>query len=116
MKFKLFFLIFLLSNGSAFSKDLSEMEDLNLGSRLAVVRVCSDLAVYMHSSKAVEIFNAYDKKATRYILGIKDTKKLDAILKAMSEMQLSMMDTTGKFNWNYSCRSAVENYKDNSFL
>ena len=116
MKLKLLALILLLSSGSVLSNDLNKMEDLHLGTRLATVRVCSDLAVYTKSWKAMEIFNAYDKKATKYIETIKDTKKLDAILQAMSEMQLSMMNSTGKFNWNTSCRSAIENYKDNSFL
>ncbi len=117
MKYKtLPLLALLILSTPTFANNLSDMEENPLGSRLATVRVCIDLAIYKQSWQVKGILEDYDNKATDYLTSLQDKKRLDKVLKAMTKFQLDMMDSTGNFNWNTTCRSIIEGYKDNNYL
>ena len=106
--------VFLISGVNA--EDLSNMKSANLGSRIAMVRVCSDLATYTQNWQIKDIFDEYDKKGTAYLSQLRDSERVDQILSSLTRMQVDMMQTTGEFNWSNSCRGIIENFDKRDFL
>lgn len=101
---------------TANATNLEKIEASHLGARIATARVCSDLATYVQYWDAKDIFDEYNQRATDYLGNLKNRDRLHSILESMKKVQLVFMETTGKFNWNTSCRSVAEGYPDEDFL
>jgi hypothetical protein len=112
----LFISILFLCNPSFSDDNLDKIQANHIGSRLGMVRVCTNLSIYKENFQSTNILKEYDKKVVAYIVALKDKERLAAILNSLRKMQIDMMESTGVFNWNTSCIGMLNSYNETGKL